>query len=47
MTRTTSAQITKPESNTRHRRDQEVAQRPDKQDSATERMNNRSETFCG
>ncbi len=46
MTRTASAQITKPKSNTRHCRDQEVAQRPDKQDSATKRTNNRGKTFC-
>ncbi len=46
MTRTASTQITKSESNTRHYRDQEVAQRPDKQDSATKRTNNRGKTFC-
>ncbi len=46
MTRTMSTQITKPESNTRHCRDQEVAQRSDKQNSATEKMNNRDKTFC-
>ena len=45
--RTASAQITKSESNTRHSRDQEVAQRPDKQNSATKRMNNRGKTLCG
>ncbi len=47
MVRTASTQITKPESNTRHCRDQEVAQRSDKQNSATKRTNNRDKTFCG
>jgi len=46
MTRTASAQITKSESNARHCRDQEVAQRPDKQNSATKRTNNKGKTFC-
>ncbi len=46
MTRTVSTQITKSESNARHCRDQEVAQRPDKQDSATKRTNDRGKTFC-
>jgi len=46
MTRTASTQITKSESNTKHCRDQEVAQRPDKQNSATKRTNNRDKTFC-
>ena len=46
MTRTTSAQITKSESNTKHCRDQEVAQRSDKQDSATEEINDRGKIFC-
>jgi len=46
MTRTASTQITKPKNNTKHCRDQEVAQRPDKQDSATKRINNRDKTFC-
>ncbi len=47
MTRTASAQITKSESNTKHCRDQEVAQRSDKQNSATVKTNNRDKTFCG
>ena len=47
MTRTASAWITKSESNTRHCRDQEVAQRPDTQDSATTRTNDRGKTFWG
>ena len=47
MTRTTSAQITKSESDTKHCRDQEVAQRSDKQNSATKETNNRGKTFCG
>jgi len=46
MTRTASTQITKPESNTKHCKDQEVAQRSDKQDSTTEKTNNRSKIFC-
>ncbi len=46
MTRTASTQITKSESNTKHCRDQEVAQRSDKQDSATKRTNNRGKIFC-
>ncbi len=45
MTRTTSTQITKLKSNTKHRRDQEVAQRSDKQNSATEETNNKGKTF--
>jgi hypothetical protein len=45
MTRTASAQITKPESNTRHCRDQEVAQGSDKQNSTANRTNNRGKTF--
>jgi hypothetical protein len=45
MTRTASAQITKPESNTKHCRDQEVAQGSDKQNSTTNRTNNRGKTF--
>jgi len=45
MTRTMSAQITKPKSNIKHRRDQEVAQRPDKQDSAAKETNNKGKTF--
>ena len=45
--RTASAQITKPESNTRHCRDQEVAQRSDKQNSTANRKNNRGKIFCG
>ncbi len=47
MTRTASTQITKPESNTRHCRDQEVAQRSDKQNSTANKKNNRGKTFCG
>ena len=47
MTRTASTQITKPESNTKHHKDQEVAQRSDKQNSATEETNNRDKTFWG
>jgi len=46
MTRTTSAQITNSESDTKHYRDQEVAQRSDKQVSVTDRMNNRGKIFC-
>jgi hypothetical protein len=38
MTRTASAQITKPESNTRHCRDQEVAQGSDEQNSTATRQ---------
>ncbi len=45
MTRTVSTQITKSKSNTKHCRDQEVTQRPDKQNSATKRTNNRGKTF--
>ena len=45
MTRTTSAQITKPKSNTKHHRDQEVAQRSEKQDSVTDETNDRGKTF--
>ena len=45
MTRTVSTWITKPESNTKHHKDQEVAQRSDKQNSATEETNNRDKTF--
>jgi hypothetical protein len=37
--------ITKPESNTRHCRDQEVAQGSDKQNSTAKRTNNRGKTF--
>ncbi len=47
MTRTASARITKPKDNIKYCRDQEVAQRSDKQDSATKEMNNRGKTFCG
>ncbi len=46
MTRTASAQITKPKDNIKYCRDQEVAQRSDKQDSATKETNNRDKTFC-
>ncbi len=46
MTRTTSAQITKSKDNIKYCRDQEVAQRSDKQDSATKETNNRGKTFC-
>jgi len=45
MTRTASTQITKSESNIEHCRDQEVAQRSDKQNSVTKEMNNRGKTF--
>ncbi len=47
MTRTTSTQIMKPESNTRHHRDQKTAQGSDKQNSTANRTNNRGKTFCG
>ncbi len=47
MTRTASAQITKPKDNIKYCRDQEVAQRSDKQDSATKKTNDRGKTFCG
>ncbi len=46
MTRTVSAQITKPESNTKHCRDQKAAQGSDEQNSTANRANNRSKTFC-
>jgi len=46
MTRTVSTQITKPESDTKHHKNQEVAQRSDKQDSATEETNNKDKNFC-
>ncbi len=45
--RTVSAQITKPESDTRHCRDQEVAQGSDEQNSTANRTNNRGKIFCG
>jgi len=45
MTRTASAQITKPKDNIKYCRDQEVAQRFDKQNSATKETNNRGKTF--
>jgi len=45
MTRTASTQITKPESDTRHHRDQEIAQGSDKQNSTANRMNNKDKTF--
>ena len=45
MTRTASTQITKPESNTRHCRDKEVAQGFGKQNSTAIRMNNRGKIF--
>jgi len=45
MTRTASTQIIKSESNTKHHKDQEVAQRSDKQNSATKEMNNRGKAF--
>jgi len=45
MTRTMSAQITKLKSNIKHCRDQEVAQRSDKQDSATEETDDRDKIF--
>jgi len=43
--RTTSTQITKSESNTKHCRDQEVAQRSEEQNSATNETNDRGKTF--
>ncbi len=46
MTRTTSAQITKSESNIKYHKDQEVAQRSDKQNLTANRTNNRDKTFC-
>jgi len=45
MTRTTSTQITKSESNARHCRNQEVAQGSDKQNSTANRTNNRGKTI--
>jgi flagellar biosynthesis GTPase FlhF len=45
MTRTTSTQITKPESNTRHCRDQEVAQGSDKQNSTANRQTTEVKPF--
>ncbi len=47
MTRTVSAQITKSKDDIKYCRDQEVAQRSDKQNSATKETNNRGKTFCG
>ncbi len=47
MTRTTSAQITKSESNIEYCRDQKAAQGSDKQNSTANRMNNRGKTFQG
>ncbi len=47
MIRTASAQITKPKGNIEYCRDQEVAQRSDKQNSAIKETNNRGKTFCG
>ncbi len=46
MTRTTSTQITKSESNIKYCKDQEVAQRSDKQNSTANRTNDRGKTFC-
>ncbi len=46
MTETTSTQITKSKSNTKHCKDQEVAQRSDKQNSVTKETNNRDKVFC-
>ena len=46
MTETAKARITKPKSNIKHCEDQEVAQRSSKQDSATDRTNNRDKIFC-
>ncbi len=43
--RTASTQITKPESNTRHCRDQEVAQGSDEQNSTVNRTNDRDKIF--
>jgi len=45
MTRTTSAQITKSKSNTKHHKDQEVAQGSDKQNLTIKETNNRDKTF--
>ncbi len=46
MTRTMSTQITKSKDNIKYCRDQEVAQRSDKQNSITKETNNRGKTFC-
>ncbi len=45
MMRTVSAQITKSKSNIKHHRDQEVAQRSDEQNSATDKTNDRDKIF--
>ncbi len=45
MTRTASAQITKPKSNIEYCRDQEVAQGFDEQNSTAIETNNRDKTF--
>ncbi len=45
MTRIASAQITKPKSDVKYCRNQEVAQGSDEQNSAANRMNNRDKTF--
>ncbi len=45
MTRTTSAQITKSKDDIKYCKDQEVAQRSDKQNSVTKEMNDRGKTF--
>ena len=47
MTRTVSMQITKSKSNIKHCRDQETAQRSDEQNSAANKMNDRSKIICG
>ncbi len=46
MTRIASAQITKSKNDTKHYKDQEIAQRSDEQNSATDRMNNKDKIFC-
>ena len=45
MMRTVSAQITKSKSNIKHHRDQEVAQRSDEQNSATDKTNDKDKIF--
>ncbi len=45
MTRTASTQITKSKDNIKYCKDQEVAQRSDKQNLATKETNNRGKIF--
>jgi len=47
MTRTTSTQITKSESNIEHCRDQKAAQEFDEQNSTANKTDNRGKIFCG